>query len=143
MAQTTEITPKELERQAVLCFSGKTLKVMLCDAELLPAAPEDPLVTLSAENTVAEWQEAEKQGNGYVRFSSPLGTGSYDALSGDFVIPTVDAEFTASSGGYFYSRVVLYIEGEVYPHSIIAENPAVTLLSGQVQTYRLTLRQSP
>jgi hypothetical protein len=143
MAQTTVITPKELERQAVLAFGSKTLKVMLCAATVDAEDPEDPPIELGVDNTVAEWQEAEAVGNGYVRFSQVLGSGAYDPTSESYVIPAVDAEFLASSLGYSYSKVVLYIDGETYPHSIITESPAITLAPGQTQIYRLTLRQSP
>jgi hypothetical protein len=37
--------------------------------------------------------------------------------------------------------VVLYIDGATYPHSVIAEDPNITLLAGQTQTYRLDISQ--
>ena len=133
MALISVISQKELKRQAGLCFEGETLKVMLC---LLGVN------TFTAESTVANWQSCEVSGNGYVRYSLPsIGTGSYDTVSGTYKMPDIDAAFTATGAGYSYDRVVLYIDGETYVHSVIEESPNITLSAGQVQTYRLSLRQ--
>jgi hypothetical protein len=56
-------------------------------------------------------------------------------------MPDIDAAFTATSTGYSYDTVVIYINGETYLHSIIVESPNVTLVAGQTQTYRISLRQ--
>lgn len=132
MAQTTTISQKELKRQAGLCFEGETLKVMLCSVGA---------TGYTAESTVANWQSVEKSGNGYVRYSTTISTGSYDATTGTYKLPDIDAAFTASGAGYSYDRVVLYIDGETYIHSLIAEDPNITLSAGQTQTYRLSIRQ--
>jgi len=132
MAITTTISTKELERQAALVFEGETLKVMLCQVGL---------TGYTAESTVANWQGVEVSGNGYVRYSELIGTGSYSGTAGAYLLPTIDAEFTATGAGYSYDRVVLYIDGATYPHSVIAEDPNITLLAGQTQTYRLDLQQ--
>jgi len=132
MAITTTISTKELERQAALVFEGKTLKVMLCQVGA---------TGYTAESTVANWQSVEISGNGYVRYSEVIGTGSYSGTAGAYLLPTIDAEFTATGAGYSYDRVVLYIDSATYPHSVIAEDPNITLLAGQTQTYRLNLQQ--
>ena len=132
MAITTTISTKELERQAALVFEGETLKVMLCQVGA---------TGYTAESTVANWQSVEISGNGYVRYSEVIGTGSYSGTAGAYLLPTIDAEFTATGAGYSYDRVVLYIDGATYPHSVIAEDPNITLLAGQTQTYRLNLQQ--
>jgi hypothetical protein len=132
MAIATTISQKELQRQAALAFEGKTLYVMLCSVGA---------TGYTAESTVANWQSVEKSGNGYVRFSAVIGTGSYDAATGTYKLPDIDAAFTATGGGYSYDRVVLYISGQTYIHSLISESPNVTLAAGQTQTYRLSLRQ--
>jgi hypothetical protein len=131
MATTTTISQKELKRQAGLVFEGETLKVMLCSVGA---------TGYTAESTVANWQSVEKSGNGYVRYSTTIGTGAYDAVSGTYKLPDIDAEFTATGAGYSYDRIVLYIDGETYIHSLIAEDPNITLSAGQTQTYRLSLR---
>lgn len=131
MALTTTISPKELERVAAAAYEGETLRVMLCQVAL---------TGFNEDSTVADWQTAElPTANGYTRFSEVIGTGSYSSSTSRYVLPDIDAEFTASGVGYSYDRVVLYIDGETHVHSIIAEDPNIVLAPGQVQTYRLTL----
>jgi hypothetical protein len=133
MATTTTISQKELKRQAGLVFEGKTLYVMLCSVGA---------TGYTSESTVANWQSVEKSGNGYARYSSgTIPVGAYDATTGTYKLPDIDAAFTATGAGYSYDRVVLYISGETYIHSLIAEDPNITLSAGQTQTYRLSLRQ--
>lgn len=131
MAQTTVISTKELKRQAALAFEGRTLKVMLCEltGEFF-----------TAESLVSEWQTVEKSGNGYVRFSEVLGTGSYSTTLGAYTIPTIVAEFTATAP-YTYNTVVLYFNGETYVHSIVTENPNITLSTDQTQSYVININQ--
>jgi hypothetical protein len=131
MAQTTTISQKELERVAALAYEGETLKVMLCTNS----------GSLTAQSTVAAWQAVEQSGNGYVRYSEVVGTGAWNGTAAAYVMPDIDAAFTATGAGYSYDTVVLYIDGATYPHSIIVESPNITLSAGQTQTYRLSLRQ--
>lgn len=130
MALTVTISQRELKRVAGLAYEGETLKVMLCSVGA---------TGYTAESTVANWQSAEKSGNGYVRFSQVIATGSYDAVDARYEIPAIDAAFTATGAGYSYDRVICYIDGETYIHSIIVEDPNITLAAGQTQTYRITL----
>lgn len=130
MALTTLISQKELQRLASLAYEGKTLKVMLC------------IVGSSgygAESTVAEWQSVEISGNGYARYSATIETGSYDAVDARYEMPAIDAEFSSTGSGYSYDRIIVYIQGETYIHSVIEESPNVTLAPGQSQTYRIQL----
>lgn len=127
MAITTTVSSKELERVAALAYEGKTLKVMLCSVGI---------TGYTAESTVANWQSVEKSGNGYVRYSEIIGTGTY--VNGSYGLPAIDAVFTASSA-YTYDTVVLYIQGATYPHSIVTESPNIVLSAGQTQTYRFNL----
>jgi hypothetical protein len=131
MAQTTTISQKELERVAALAYEGETLKVMLCTNS----------GSLTAQSTVTAWQAVEQSGNGYVRYSEVVGTGAWNGTAAAYVMPDIDAAFTATGAGYSYDTVVLYIDGATYPHSIIVESPNITLSAGQTQTYRLSLRQ--
>lgn len=130
MAVTTEISTKELQRVAAAAYESKTLKVMLCSVSTSG---------YTAESTVANWQSVEVSGNGYVRFSSAVGTGSYSATNARYELPTIDAAFTATGTGYSYDRIVLYIDGATYPHSVLSESPNIVLSAGQTQTYRLSL----
>lgn len=130
MAITTSISQKELERVAALAYEGKTLKVMLASVGA---------TGYTAQSSVANWQSVEKSGSGYVRYSVVAGTGSYNSTTGIYELPYIDAEFTASSS-YTYDRVVLYVDGSTYPHSVLSEDPNITLQAGQTITYRLTLQ---
>jgi hypothetical protein len=130
MALTTTISQKELARVANLAYEGETLKVMLCSVGASG---------FTAESTVANWQSVEQSGNGYVRFSSVIATGSYDATDARYEIPALDAAFTATGAGYTYDRIVVYIDGATYIHSLIVEDPNIALAAGQTQTYRIQL----
>ena len=130
MALTTTISQKELQRVAALAYEGETLKVMLCSVGA---------TGYTAESTVANWQSVEKSGNGYVRYSTTIAAGSYDAVDGRYEMPAIDAAFTATGAGYSYDRIICYIDGATYIHSLIVEDPNITLAAGQTQTYRIQL----
>jgi hypothetical protein len=130
MALTTTLSQKELARVANLAYEGETLKVMLCSVGA---------TGYTSESTVANWQSVEQSGNGYVRYSSVIATGVYDAVDARYEIPAIDASFTATGAGYSYDRIVCYIDGATYIHSLITENPNITLAAGQTQTYRIQL----
>jgi hypothetical protein len=132
MATSSVISQKELKRQAGLAFEGETLKVMLCSVGS---------TGYTEESTVANWQSVEASGNGYARYSTTVGAGSYDTESGTYKLPDVNAAYTASGVGFTYDRVVLYFDGETYVHSVISEAPAIILSPGQTQTYTISLRQ--
>jgi hypothetical protein len=131
MAVSTVISQKELERVAALAYEGETLKVMLCQIGTSGFTPQ---------STVVNWQTVElASANGYVRYSEVVGTGSYNATSGRYELPTIDAEFTASGAGLTFDTIVVYVDGATYPHSVITETPNIALQAGQVQTYRINL----
>ena len=130
MAVSVSVSTKELERVASLAYEGKTLKVMLCSAGA---------TGYTAQSTVSNWQSVEKSGSGYVRFSLVIGSGTYNATTARYELPAINAAFTASGAGYSYDRVVLYIDGATYPHSVLTEDPNITLVAGQTQTYQLLL----
>lgn len=96
----------------------------------------------TAEETVANWQLSELPVQyGYQRFSAVVGSGSYDAANGYYTLPQVSATFNCTDSQYTFDTVVLYFGASVYPHSIIVENPLISLLAGQTRTYNLTLIQ--
>lgn len=132
MATQATISPKELERVAGLAYEGEDLKVMLCS---LTSEEVD------ASSTVATWQTYEISGNGYSRYTEQIGSGAYSATTGSYLLPEIEAEFTATSAGYSYNYVVLYIDGATYPHSVVLESPNIVLSSGQTQTYKINLIQ--
>jgi hypothetical protein len=130
MALSASLSPKELERVAVQCYETQTLKVMLCSVGL---------TGYNSSSTVANWQSVEQVGNGYVRSSTTIGAGSYNATSQKYLLPTIDAIFNCTSGSIIYDSIVLYIDGQTYPHSVLTESPNATLQTGQSVTYRLNL----
>ena len=130
MAITVTLSQKELARVANLAYEGETIKVMLCSVGA---------TGYTSESTVANWQSVEKSGNGYVRFSQVIATGAYDAVDARYEIPAIDAAFTATGAGYIYDRIVVYVDGSTYIHSLIVEDPNIALAAGQTQTYRITL----
>jgi hypothetical protein len=130
MAITVSISQKELERVAALAYEGETIKIMLCSVGI---------TGYTAESTVADWQSVETSGNGYVRFSQVIATGAYDATDARYGIPAIDAAFTATGAGYSYDRIIIYIDSSTYIHSVIVEDPNITLVAGQTQTYRVNL----
>lgn len=132
MALTTTIAQKELERQAALCFEGETLKVALCEVGA---------TGYTAESTVANWLTVEIADTGYVRGSEVIGTGAWNGTEGAYVLPDIDVTFTAGAGGIQYDRVVAYIDGATYIHSLGVEDPFIVLAEGQSKTYRFSLRQ--
>lgn len=131
MARTVTLSQKELKRVAAAAYEGKTIRVMLCNVGSSGN---------TAESTVSAWQAVEVSGNGYARFTATVGTGSYNGTAAAYVIPDVDAVFTASGSGFSFDTVVAYFDGETYVHSITVESPNIVLSPGQTQTYRISLR---
>lgn len=130
MAITISLSTKELQRVAAAAYEGAGINVMLCSVGL---------TGYTAESTVANWQSVEQSGNGYVRYTTTVGTGSYDSGDGRYELPDIDAAFTATGAGYTYDTIVVYITGETYVHSILTEDPNIVLAAGQTQTYRISL----
>jgi hypothetical protein len=130
MAITVTISQRELARVANLAYEGETIKVMLASVGASG---------FTAESTVTNWQSVEKSGNGYVRFSQVIATGAYDATDARYEIPAIDAAFTTTGAGYSYDRIIIYIDGATYIHSMIVEDPNISLAAGQTQTYRVAL----
>ena len=130
MAITVTISQRELKRLAGLAYEGETLKVMLCNVGSSG---------FTAESTVANWQSVERSGSGYVRYSEVVATGTYSSTTASYNMPEIDADFTATGSGYSYDRIIAYIDGETYIHSLVEENPNITLAPGQTQTYRIVL----
>ena len=132
MALTTAISKRELKRVAAASYEGRTLKSMLCNVGVSG---------YTEESTVANWQSVELTDPDYTRFSTTIATGSYSGTEARYQMPTINAVFSASSAGdgLVYDRVVSYINGETYVHSVITEDPNIALAPGQTQTYQLDL----
>jgi hypothetical protein len=130
MALTVQQSTKELARVANLAYEGETIKVALCNVGS---------TGYTAESTVTNWLTTEISGNGYSRFSLVLSTGAYDSVDARYEVPFFDAVFTASGSGFTYDRIVVYVDGATYPHSVITENPNIAMVAGQSKTYRILL----
>ena len=131
MPQVITLSKQEQKRVAGLAYEGRVLRVMLCNVGS---------TGYTAENTVANWQSVELSGSGYARFSATIAAGAYNDGEGAYVMPDLNAVFTASGLGYTYDSVVSYIDGSTFVHSVITESPPIVLSPGQQQTYRLSLR---
>ena len=105
--------------------------------------------SLTAESTMTDWDAVKlPDANGYEDFvvaSLPEGgldPGSDDRweIGGTAGSNTyIEAAFTATGAGFSFDTVVIRVGTSTYPHSILVENPAVTVAAGQTQTYRIQL----
>lgn len=130
MAITTSVSTKELERVASLAYEGQTVKVMLCSVGG---------TGYDENSTIANWQTVEVSSSGYAQYSAVIPSGSYDSVNGFYKIPSIAASFTATGTSYTYDRVVIWIDGATYPHSIVAESPNIVVSPAQTQTYSIQL----
>jgi len=129
MALTTTISTKELQRQAVAAFEGKTYTVFLASN---PG-------TLSAESLAAAWEAAKVTGGGYADVTGVIAAGSYSTSNARYELPSISATFTASAPGFNYDTVCVKIGTEAYLHSVLAESPNIAMAAGQSKTYLITL----
>lgn len=130
MALTAEISRRELERVGQLAYAGKQLNVMLCYADAN---------TYSSETLISTWESVEVSGNGYSRYVTTISTGSYNTTKARFEFPALSAQFSASGGSLVFDRVVIWLEGSLYPHSVVTESVAVTLPASATRSYKITL----
>lgn len=134
MTLNTQVSTKEVIRVGDAAYASKTVNVMLCSIGV---------TGYTAETTVADWQaNAEISGNGYSMYTEALSAapaGVYNTSTGQYEIPVITAVFTAAGGSLTYDRLVIYITGETYVHSVLTENPEITLVDGQTQTYKIYL----
>lgn len=132
MALTTTITQAELARVGAAAYQGVTYRVSLA---------YNGTSGKTATSTVAQWDTVKLSGYGYADKTGTIGTGSYDATDARFELPQLALTFTAAGGNWLYDTlyVVLTSGGVSTLHSIIVENPGVTLVDSGSITYRVTL----
>ncbi len=130
MATTVTISQKEMERVAGLAYEGLGVRVSLAN---------DIGQTLTAESTVAACDALKVSGGGYADFTTTIGTGAYNATTGRYELPQIDATFTASGGTFSYTTVYVVLGSELYLHSLTVESPNIAVADGQTQTYQITL----
>ena len=140
MAVTTSISTKEFKRIADAAYKGKAVRVSL---------HKNDGNTLNADSTIADWDAVKlPDANGYADYNlaalpeGGLDTGTDDRWEiGEAPGPNtyIDAEFNATDAGFTFNTLVVRIASETYPHSILVENPNVTVAPGQTMTYRVQL----
>jgi hypothetical protein len=130
MALTTTISQAELGRVAAAAYEGKTYRISLANNT----------TSLTAQSTVAQWDAAKLSGSGYTDKTGTIGTGSYNATTARYELPQIAVTFTASGGNWTYNTLYVVItSGTSVLHSIVVENPSVTLVDGGSITYRVVL----
>lgn len=132
MAITTTISQAELARVGVTAYQGKTYRISLAYKNT---------ATLTANSTVAQWDALKLSGNGYTDKTGTIAAGSYNATTARYELPQIAVTFTASGGNWIYDTLYVVITdgGTSTLHSIVIENPTVTLVDGGSITYRVVL----
>jgi hypothetical protein len=132
MAITTTITQAELARVAAAAYEGATYRVSLGYKNT---------ASLSATSTVSQWDAVKLSGNGYEDITGTITAGSYNSGNARYQLPQISAVFYADGGNWTYDTVYVVItrSGTSTLHSIIVENPSMTLVDGGGITYRITL----
>jgi hypothetical protein len=145
MTLTAAISTNELARVAYAAYAGRRVRVALANVGSTGYGVDSP---------VANWELAKIGGSGYADSTDVVDVGAYDATDARFELgseadaPYILAEFTASGGALSWDRVFVVIgtddgaggwDEELYLHSLLVENPGVTLADGQSVTYRIQL----
>lgn len=131
MAITTTISQAELARVGATSYEGKTYRISLA---------YNDTNGLTANSTVAAWDALKLSGNGYADATGTIATGSYNATTARYELPQIAVTFTASGGNWVYDTLYVVItDGTDSLHSVVVENPAVTLVDGGSITYRVVL----
>ena len=120
------VTPKELERQAVEAFQGKSWRVFLALRQG---------TGLDLTSTIAAWT-AEKvpTANGYTDVTGTVGTGAYNGTTAAYELPALESTFTATGAGYSYDSIIVQIDNSTYPHSVELLTTPIALAAGQSKT---------
>ena len=139
MALTATLSSQEFARISALAYEGLPCTVSL---HVNSGA-------LTAESTLADWDAVKlPSANGYADFTvASLPAGDLDPGSDDRweiggtagANTYIEAAFTAEGSGFSFDTVVVRVGSGTYPHSILVEAPAVTVATGQTQTYRIQL----
>lgn len=135
-----------MERIAGLAYEGNQVRVSLAN-----------LTSESyTESTIlSDWDSIEISGNGYSNYTALVATGAYDSSDGRYEMGDtsgantyINAEYTASGSGFTYNRIYVAIgipDGgggwteEPYLHSLLVEDPAISLAPGTTVKYKIQL----
>jgi hypothetical protein len=145
MALTAFISNGELERVAETAYVGRRVRVSL------------GLVGLTGYNvnsTRINWDSVKISGNGYADYTEVIDAGSYNnttgrwEMGGETNAPYITAVFEADGGSLAFDRIYAVIgtddgdggwDEEDTIHSLLVENPGITLAPGVSVTYRIQL----
>lgn len=132
MTLTTTLSQSELARVAADAYEGKDYRIAL---------GYNDTTGLTAESTVTAWDAVKLSGNGYADATGTIATGSYNATTARYELPQIAVTFTASGGNWIYDTLYVVISDGVTEtlHSVVVENPSVTLVDGGSITYRIVL----
>lgn len=118
----------ECFRITELAYAGKRLHAMLCS---------NAAGSLTALHELSAWRAAEVTETGYARATTILGSGAY--VAGAFTPPSASFTFTATTVGYVFDSLVIWLDGEVYPSVVLTEDPETVVRSGHSFTYKVNL----
>ena len=132
MAITTSISQAELARVGATSYEGKTYRISL---------GYNNTTGLTANSTVTAWDAVKLSGNGYADATGTIAAGSYSATNARYELPQIAVTFTAAGGNWIYDTLYVVITdgGNSTLHSVVVENPTVTLVDGGSITYRVVL----
>lgn len=133
-------------RIAGLAYHGKRARISLANVVS---------ETFTQDNSVADWDSIKLSGNGYTDFTAVIATGAYDATDGRWEMGAssgantyIEALFSASGSGFTFNRIYVVLgtsngsggwNEELYLHSLLTENPAITVSSGSTIKYKIQL----
>lgn len=122
---------RELAHQANLAFEGETYKVFLA---LNPGS-------LTAESNLSAWEAAEASGGGYAAATGTVSTGSWNATTGRYEVPTLTLTVTATGAGFSYDSIVTKVGSRAHVVNLTTLPSTVALAAGQSRTYQVLLVQ--
>lgn len=138
MTLTIAVSTKELARVAAAAYEGESVRVSLHNVGI---------TGYTEESTIASWDTVKlAAANGYADFVlDPIPAGGFDGIEeryeigDDGVNSFITAEFTGSGSGFTYDTVVVRIGSATYPHSVLTEDPAITVAAGETRSYAIQL----
>lgn len=130
MALTAYITPKELERQALMVFAGKNCKVWAAYNKFAP---------LGLGDTSAAWR-GRQIGS---LIEATIATGVYNEVMERYELPPIVATFAVAEDGVpiTFDTICTQVNDSTYLHSIQIEDPEVEIQPGSYRTYLIHFAQ--
>lgn len=146
MALSIVVSPKEMERIAGLAYEGKRVRVSLANLTSQ---------SYTESSSVSNWDSIKVSGNGYTDFTQVIATGAYDSSDGRYEMggtsganTYIEAVYSATGSGFTYNRIYVVIATSdgmggwtesTYLHSLMTENPSMTIATGSTIKYKIQL----